>query len=238
MGDVKAVAWFRKAADQGLATAEGALGEMYANGRGVPRDDVQAATWYRKAADHGLASSKAALGEMYANGRGVPRDIKQAVTWYRKAAEQGHSQARSRLEELEVLERASLNDNDIVAKVLNYTAFGKDEGTDGAFWYKEAQKGCRYRLYEPRGNPKSLESTFKSLESKLNNLYGIKAKQSIDLEDSDPKNITFVLESGETVVRHVNDVLIKGPDTLDGERLHRGWSLIYSKFCRGKEMPF
>ena len=44
---------YRKAADQGLADAQDNLGDMYADGRGVAKDDAQAVAWYRKAADQG-----------------------------------------------------------------------------------------------------------------------------------------------------------------------------------------
>ena len=37
-----AVAWYRKAADQGFASAQGVLGEMYRDGLGVPQDYVRA----------------------------------------------------------------------------------------------------------------------------------------------------------------------------------------------------
>ena len=68
---------------------------MYADGRGVPRDDAQAVRWYRKAADQDYPPAQYSLGVMYANGRGVPRDDSHAMTWYRKAAEQGYVPAQS-----------------------------------------------------------------------------------------------------------------------------------------------
>jgi hypothetical protein len=40
-----AVSWYRKAADQGDANAQGNLGVMYAKGQGVPQDYVQAHKW-------------------------------------------------------------------------------------------------------------------------------------------------------------------------------------------------
>ncbi len=40
--DAQAVAWWRKAADQGFADAQYILGVMYVNGRGVPQDYVEA----------------------------------------------------------------------------------------------------------------------------------------------------------------------------------------------------
>ena len=38
--------WYRKAAEQGNATAQCNLGVAYDHGRGVPQDDVQAVHWY------------------------------------------------------------------------------------------------------------------------------------------------------------------------------------------------
>jgi len=77
------------AAEQGIALAQLALGEMYASGRGAALDYAEAATWFRKAGDQGFALAQQFLGVMYANGRGVPQDLTQAADWSRKAAEQG-----------------------------------------------------------------------------------------------------------------------------------------------------
>ena len=88
---------FTKLAEQGDASAQFALGFMYDNGEGVPKDASQAVTWYRKAAEQGDAKAQFNLGFMYANGEGVPKDASQAVTWYRKAAEQGVAQAQFNL---------------------------------------------------------------------------------------------------------------------------------------------
>jgi TPR repeat protein len=46
--DTQAVAWYRKAAEQGDAVAQQSLGYMYAKGRGVPRDYGEAVRWYQK----------------------------------------------------------------------------------------------------------------------------------------------------------------------------------------------
>jgi uncharacterized protein len=47
----QAVAWFRKAAEQGYASAQYNLGVMCYNGESVSQDYGQAAAWYRKAAE-------------------------------------------------------------------------------------------------------------------------------------------------------------------------------------------
>ncbi len=73
------------------------LGVMYAQGRGVPRDDAEAVRWYRLAADQGFAEAQYILGAMYVAGRGVPQDDAGAVRWYRSAADQGVAEAQGAL---------------------------------------------------------------------------------------------------------------------------------------------
>jgi TPR repeat protein len=51
---VTAVKWYRKAADQGNASAQFNLGNMYRKGRGVTQDYVQAHMWYNLAVAGGL----------------------------------------------------------------------------------------------------------------------------------------------------------------------------------------
>lgn len=88
---------YRKAAEQNYAAAQNSLGNMYADGQGVPADDQQAIAWYRKAAEQGLAAAQNNLGTMYWYGRGVPKDAQQAVAWFSKAAKQGLASAQSNL---------------------------------------------------------------------------------------------------------------------------------------------
>jgi uncharacterized protein len=64
------VAWFRKAADHGDASAQHNLGVMYAQGQGVARDYAAAVKWYRKGADQGEALAQNNLGLMYDHGQG------------------------------------------------------------------------------------------------------------------------------------------------------------------------
>jgi TPR repeat protein len=53
------VSWWRRAAEQGFALAQGALGFMYERGEGVRRDLVQAHKWYN------LAASRFELSDKY-----------------------------------------------------------------------------------------------------------------------------------------------------------------------------
>jgi hypothetical protein len=69
----QAVAWYRKAAEQGDADAQNNLGLRYDKGQGVPQDYAQAVAWFRKAAEQGNALAQNNLGAMYVGGQGVPR---------------------------------------------------------------------------------------------------------------------------------------------------------------------
>jgi TPR repeat protein len=92
----EAAALFRKAADQGLADAQSALGSCYEAGMGVgPPDPVQAASWYRKAADQGNPWAQHHLGICYRNGAGIPPDAVESFRWELKAAGQGLAAAQT-----------------------------------------------------------------------------------------------------------------------------------------------
>jgi TPR repeat protein len=48
-----------------IGFAQNNLGTMYANGKGVLKDDKQAASWYQKAAEQENAGAQYNLGNMY-----------------------------------------------------------------------------------------------------------------------------------------------------------------------------
>jgi TPR repeat protein len=85
----EAAAWYRRAAEQGDASAQNNLGVMYASGEGVPHDDEQAVHWYRLAAEQGHALAQYNLGGMYNSGRGVARDTVRSYMWLLLAADAG-----------------------------------------------------------------------------------------------------------------------------------------------------
>ena len=88
---------FRLHAQRGLDAAQYILGIMYAEGRGVRRDDAESARWFRRAAGQDHAPAQYNLGVLYATGRGVGRNDAEAARWYRRAAEQGHARAQYNL---------------------------------------------------------------------------------------------------------------------------------------------
>jgi hypothetical protein len=114
---------------------------------------------------------------------------------------------------------AKRDPNDVVAHVLNYSFLGVDDGT-----YQDASDKCIYRLF--------------------NRLLGV---QEINLKTFDPRNITFSNESNNygtifTIIRHditiINNFSYALVGQLNIERLQRGWTLIYSNYCRGRQKEF
>ena len=105
--EAEAVAWYRRAAEQGLAGAQFSLGSMYDRGIGVTADHLEAAKWIRLAAEQGYVIAQFALGSMYDIDDHVPSNAAEtaaqyerateAVKWYRRAAQQGYALAQYNL---------------------------------------------------------------------------------------------------------------------------------------------
>lgn len=89
-----AVGWFKKAADLGNASAQTALGDIYADQRFGRVDYSQAVNWYKKAADQGQPAGELGLGTRYLLGQGVEQDKEEARRWLTPAANQGHPYAQ------------------------------------------------------------------------------------------------------------------------------------------------
>ena len=85
--DPEALKLIQKAADQGLADAQVALGWIYDVGYGVPQDHAAAASWYQMAGDQVDQKSLFRLGKMYAEGDGVIQNDGEAAKWFRLALE-------------------------------------------------------------------------------------------------------------------------------------------------------
>lgn len=61
-------------AEQGHLRAQMRLGDMFANGQYVIRDNAQAAKWYLSSAEVGNAEAQYNLGLIYSEGEGVEQD--------------------------------------------------------------------------------------------------------------------------------------------------------------------
>jgi len=92
-----AIAGWRAAAGDGYASAQLALGEMFAIGRGVAQSYEEAARLFKKASDQGHAQAQNNLGRLSRDGQGVAQSNAEAAKWYLKAATQGLASAQHSL---------------------------------------------------------------------------------------------------------------------------------------------
>jgi TPR repeat protein len=82
-----------------INTARGCflVGEIYYQGKLVPKDIAQTADWFNKAATQGSPEAMNRIGEMWAYGMNGAPDPKEAANWYRKAAAKGLAEAQYNL---------------------------------------------------------------------------------------------------------------------------------------------
>ena len=134
-----------KAAEQGLADAQMAMGDRYAQGSGVTRDPAQAYQWYKRAADQGLAVAQFALGQIHEQGLGFPVDLTEACHLYRAASAQGLPGAQLALERLDADGLGRVAKGKHVAKRLPT----RDRRSADSRWVTFAERGNsddRYHL--------------------------------------------------------------------------------------------
>ena len=93
----------------GDSKAQYILGELYAFGLGVAKDDEIAVYWYRRAGQIGpaepsdesasdpAASAMYYVGKRYQEGTGVKRDEGEARKWFERSAKGGFAKAREEL---------------------------------------------------------------------------------------------------------------------------------------------
>ena len=84
---------FKPLAEQGLARAQGVLGAMYYDGKGVSQNDKTAVKWYRLSAEQGYAPAQFNLGLMYARGQGISQNDVYAHMWLNISASRGYKRA-------------------------------------------------------------------------------------------------------------------------------------------------
>ena len=85
----EAARWYRKAAEQGLAEAQNALGAACLLGIGAPQDPQAAMHWFQAAADQWYAPAQVSLE--YVNEdpfHGIPFYNKKAMNWFYGLAEE------------------------------------------------------------------------------------------------------------------------------------------------------
>ena len=90
----------RRAAKNGYADAQRALGYLYDKGLGLPRSYAKAYKWYARAALQVDETACNNIGVLYHDGKGVRRSKSLAKKWYKLAARAGSIRALSNLGDL------------------------------------------------------------------------------------------------------------------------------------------
>jgi TPR repeat protein len=97
---ILAAQWFEKATKLGSSQASVELATVYAEGKGVPKDEKRAFELYTTAAKARNIEAQLRVGDCYRNGRGVRKDTSEAVRWYIKSAKQSNAVAQRNLGEI------------------------------------------------------------------------------------------------------------------------------------------
>jgi hypothetical protein len=122
-------------AEQGQALAQYQLGLLYANGKGVTKDDAKARQWYEKAAIQGHTEAQVNLGVLLMYARGGQQDYKMAVYYLRLAANQGNDLAQRRLGQM--YERGEGVQQDYVKAYMWYS-LGSANGVEAGARLRDA----------------------------------------------------------------------------------------------------
>jgi len=89
----RAVTWYRRAAEQGLAKAQFNLAHCLVTGCDGTTDPAEARRWMRRAAEQDMADAQFLYGVMLAEGLGGPVDHAEARQWLHRAASAGQADA-------------------------------------------------------------------------------------------------------------------------------------------------
>jgi TPR repeat protein len=87
--DIRAVAWYARAAQGGDPFGQFNFALRCERGRGIAINLAEAARWYLASAEQGVGPAMKNLSNMYRDGRGVDQDTPQAIRWLREAEAAG-----------------------------------------------------------------------------------------------------------------------------------------------------
>ncbi len=92
----KALHWYQKAAEQGLAEAQFNLAHLLV---AEELSAVAAAEWMLKAAEQGLPDAEYLMGVIYAEGIGVEMNDQMAMHWLQRAVKSNSAEAKEFLQQ-------------------------------------------------------------------------------------------------------------------------------------------
>lgn len=130
IGDFKtALTEWLPLAEDGNASAQYNIGQLYRLGRGVDQDYAKAGKWYEKAAEQWHSAARHNLAILYEKGLGVPINYAKAIDWYELAANQDYGFAQFNLAVMYSIGQGTKRD---LVKAYKWYAIAADRGIDGA----------------------------------------------------------------------------------------------------------
>lgn len=91
----EALKYLQPAAEAGEASAMYVLGQMYASGRGIAKNEKMAADLFLRAANLGDANAQQSLGSALMLGEGIKQDMVEALKWFIISGRAGNKNAAS-----------------------------------------------------------------------------------------------------------------------------------------------
>ncbi len=123
---------------EAIARANFRIGDMYADGNGVPKDSREAERWYERGVDMESAAAQAGwsmaqvyLANAYLQSKGVPLDYAEAMSWMRKAAQHGYRHAQVNLGSMY---RDGQGTPQNYGEAMHWYRYAADQGSAVAEW--------------------------------------------------------------------------------------------------------
>jgi len=160
----EAFIWLRKAAEQGLGSAQSNLGVLYSSGRGVTKSYEEAVRWYHKAAEQNIAVAQSNVGWMYTQGKGVAKNDEEAARWYRKSADQGHADAQYALGWMYTNGKGVAKNDDEAVRWYRKSA---DQGNENAQKYLAAMGFIDNKIDDLNKQAKDIDEQTEAVNSEL-----------------------------------------------------------------------
>jgi TonB family protein len=110
LNKIKAIPYFKFAADRGNVNGYYNIGYVNYAGIGTQKNYKQAFDNFKQAAERDHAESQNYLGLMYANGFGVEKNYEKALEWYKRAAKNGSVLAQQNISGLIAIGAALTSD--------------------------------------------------------------------------------------------------------------------------------
>ena len=134
---------------------------------------------------------------------------------------------------------------DVVSQVLNYSSGCSDDGC-GTYstWLARDVRNCIYDKVNLQDGSVLETINLNEMDPKSIQVVTMNRASTNREEIHDPRNWTSIVGYNNVITKYqTQDVLYMGKElfsekNLDINRLKRGWSLIYSKYCSGTKKAF